>query len=166
MITQPARTIAIFALTITLLGYTAGCSFTPQAAAPPKADSVYGHPANVGAAAAAVALDQVGTPYRYGGSSPSGFDCSGLVQYSYSRAGKRVPRTTKQLWASSPSVERHELRAGDLLFFNIEGKMSHVGLYLGSRQFVHAPSSGRTVTVASLDAPFYRKAFLRGGRPR
>jgi cell wall-associated NlpC family hydrolase len=82
------------------------------------------------------------------------------------RAGKPVPRTTKQLWNSTQALGRHELRVGDLLFFRIEGKMSHVGLYLGKRRFVHAPSSGRTVAVASLDSPYYQKAFLRGGRLR
>ena len=119
----------------------------------------------VGEIAAAVALNQVGVPYRYGGSSPTGFDCSGLVQYSYSRAGKRIPRTTGQLWSSTIAVAGNELRIGDVLFFNIDGKMSHVGLYLGGRRFVHAPSSGRAVTVTSLDTPFYRTAFLRAGRP-
>jgi len=119
----------------------------------------------VGEMAAAIAMDQVGVPYRYGGSTPSGFDCSGLVQYSYSQAGKLMPRTTGQLWSSTQAVGRRELRVGDLLFFNIDGKMSHVGLYLGGRRFVHAPSSGRTVTVASLDSSFYKKAFIRGGRP-
>lgn len=111
-------------------------------------------------------MDQVGVPYRYGGSSPGGFDCSGLVQYSYSQAGKPLPRTTRQLWSSTRAVGRRELRIGDLVFFNINGKMSHVGLYLGGQRFVHAPSSGRTVTVASLDSSFYKAAFLRGGRPK
>jgi cell wall-associated NlpC family hydrolase len=120
----------------------------------------------VGESAAAIALDQVGTPYRYGGTDPGGFDCSGLVQYSYSLAGKQLPRTTKALWTSTSAVDQHELRVGDVLFFSIEGKMSHVGLYLGQRRFVHAPASGRTVSVASLDSPYYRGAFLRGGRPR
>ncbi|MGB5334276.1 MAG: C40 family peptidase [Woeseiaceae bacterium] len=150
-----------------MLGQLSGCASSWQPTSPARpASGAYGLPGSVGETAAAVALDQVGVPYRYGGSSPGGFDCSGLVQYSYSRAGKKVPRTTKQLWTSSVAVSRHELRVGDLLFFNIEGKMSHVGLYLGERQFVHAPSSGRTVSVASLDAPFYESAFLRGGRPR
>ena len=167
MIAQPARIIGVFALAITLLGQLTGCSSTPQpAAATRTSGGSYALPGTLGETAAAVALNQVGTPYRYGGSSPGGFDCSGLVQYSYSRAGKQVPRTTKQLWTSSLAVGRHELRVGDLLFFTIEGKMSHVGLYLGERRFVHAPSSGRTVSVASLDAPFYQKAFLRGGRLR
>ncbi len=111
-------------------------------------------------------MDQVGAPYRYGGSSPGGFDCSGLVHYSYSRAGLRVPRTTGQLWSSTHTVARHELLIGDLLFFNIEGKMSHVGLYLGGQRFVHAPSSGRSVVVASLNSPYYRSAFARAGRPK
>jgi cell wall-associated NlpC family hydrolase len=120
----------------------------------------------VGERAAAIALNQIGVPYRYGGSSPRGFDCSGLVQYSYFRAGKRVPRTTDQLWSSTTAVASHELRVGDVLFFKIAGKMSHVGLYLGGRRFVHAPSSGRAVSVASLDSPFYEDAFLRAGRPQ
>lgn len=166
MIAQPARIIRVFTLTITMLGLASGCSSTPRSADSTTTPSVGASTHNaVGEIAAAVALDQVGSPYRYGGSSPSGFDCSGLVQYSYSRAGKHVPRTTGQLWSSTAAVHRNELRIGDVLFFRIEGKMSHVGLYLGERRFVHAPSSGRAVTVASLDSPFYRTAFLRAGRP-
>jgi cell wall-associated NlpC family hydrolase len=167
MIAQPARIIRIFALAITMLGLASACSSTPASTwyPEPAGTSTAVH-AGIGEKAAAIAVDQVGVPYRYGGSSPRGFDCSGLVQYSYSRVGKRVPRTTGQLWSSTAAVGRHELRIGDLLFFKIAGKMSHVGLYLGGRRFVHAPSSGRTVTVASLDSPFYKDAFLRAGRPR
>jgi cell wall-associated NlpC family hydrolase len=112
-----------------------------------------------------VALDQVGAPYRYGGANPQGFDCSGLVQFSYSQAGVRVPRTTGQLWSASRTVGKDELLAGDLLFFSIDGKMSHVGMYVGDRRFVHAPQSGRTVSVGSLEAPFYKSALVRAGRP-
>jgi len=166
MIAQPARIIRIFSLAITVLGMTSGCSWNPAKTTGNVAPSErVGQHQSVGEQAAAIAVDQVGVPYRYGGSSPSGFDCSGLVQYSYSRAGKRVPRTTGQLWSETRTIGRHELRVGDLLFFNIAGKMSHVGVYLGGQRFVHAPSSGRTVTVASLDSPFYRSAFARAGRP-
>jgi cell wall-associated NlpC family hydrolase len=167
MIAQPARIFGIFALAITMLGLTSACSSTPRtgysAGTPGGTVNVAG---SVGETAAAIALDQVGIPYRFGGTGPGGFDCSGLVQYSYSRAGKRLPRTTKQLWTSTEAVGKRELRIGDVLFFSIEGKMSHVGLYLGQRRFVHAPASGRAVSVASLDSPYYRTAFLRGGRPR
>ena len=124
------------------------------------------HSTSIGERAAAVALQQVGVPYRYGGSTTSGFDCSGLVQYSYRRAGKTVPRTTGQLWSSTSTVNRNELQAGDLLFFSIDGKMSHVGMYLGGQRFVHAPSTGRKVTVANLDSPFYSRALVRAGRPK
>ncbi|MDH3577256.1 MAG: C40 family peptidase [Gammaproteobacteria bacterium] len=150
-----------------MLGLGSACSSTPVPTRDPApmARSAAIH-AGIGEKAAAVAMNQVGVPYRYGGSSPRGFDCSGLVQYSYSRVGKRVPRTTGQLWSSTAVVERHNLRVGDVLFFKIAGKMSHVGLYLGGRRFVHAPSSGRAVTIASLDSPFYKDAFLRAGRPQ
>jgi cell wall-associated NlpC family hydrolase len=120
---------------------------------------------DVGEQAAVVAVRQLGVPYRYGGSTSKGFDCSGLVHYAYSRAGRSIPRTTTALWRSLQPIAANNLRVGDVLFFNIEGKVSHVGLYLGSRRFVHAPSSGREVTIEELDSAFYRKAFVRGGRP-
>ena len=118
-----------------------------------------------GELAAVTAVRQVGVPYRYGGNSVSGFDCSGLVQYAYASAGKQLPRTTSALWRQTRPVGGHQLEVGDVLFFNIEGKVSHVGLYLGNGRFVHAPSSGREVTIAELDSAFYRTAFIRGGRP-
>ena len=118
-----------------------------------------------GEAAAIVAVRQVGVPYRYGGASTNGFDCSGLVQYAYAKAGKRVPRTTGEQWRQLKPVAAGQLLVGDVLFFNIDGRVSHVGLYLGSGRFVHAPSSGREVSIAELDSSFYRGSFVRGGRP-
>ena len=166
MITQPARKICIFALTITMLGLVSACSSTPvETIARSAGSGPVGAKASVGESAAAVALQQVGVPYLYGGESTRGFDCSGLVHFSYLRAGKRLPRTTRDLWSHSSPVPRDQLRAGDLLFFSIEGKMSHVGLYVGGERFVHAPSSGRTVTVADLNSPFYSAALIRAGRP-
>lgn len=153
MISQPAtivRQIALIGAAMLALG---GCASSQVATD------------RVGDKAARVALDQVGTPYRYGGSTPSGFDCSGLVHYSYRQVGKSLPRTTAGLWAELAPVDRRNMQTGDLLFFSIEGKMSHVGLYLGNGKFVHAPSSGRTVEIERLDSAFYRSAFLRAGRP-
>ena len=167
MIAQPERKFSIFSLAITVLWLTSACSSTP--ATNSSQDEVRADrtsQASIGQTAARIARQQVGVPYRYGGSSPDGFDCSGLVQYSYARAGVRVPRTTGQLWSATRPVGRDDLRTGDLLFFSIDGKMSHVGLYLGEQRFVHAPSSGRTVSIASLESPYYENAFLRAGRPR
>jgi cell wall-associated NlpC family hydrolase len=123
-------------------------------------------PASVAERAAVIALQQVGAAYRYGGASPAGFDCSGLVQYSYREAGKKLPRTTGQLWDSAGTVAYDDLQVGDLLFFRFDGKMSHVGIYVGEERFVHAPSTGKRVSVDSLDAEFYRRALVRGGRVR
>ena len=118
-----------------------------------------------GEQAAVIAVRQIGIPYRYGGSTTQGFDCSGLVQYAYAKAGKHIPRTTAQQWQQLQPIRKDSLRVGDLLFFNIDGKIAHVGLYLGSRRFVHAPATGREVSIAELDSGFYRQAFVRGGRP-
>lgn len=118
-----------------------------------------------GEQAAVVAVRQIGVPYVYGGSTTRGFDCSGLVQYAWSAAGKRIPRTTTDQWRKLTPVRNQDMRVGDLLFFKIDGQISHVGLYLGDRRFVHAPSSGRDVTVASLDTEFYQRTFVRAARP-
>ncbi len=166
MIAQPARIIRIFALAITVLCMGAACSSLPRESDldTPGTTRVSGA-GNTGEKAAAYALQQVGVPYRYGGSGPDGFDCSGLVQYSYSRAGLSVARTTAQLWTTTRAVDRQELQVGDLLFFRFNGKMSHVAMYIGGQRFVHAPSSGKAVTVASLNTAYYQEAFMRARRP-
>ena len=112
-----------------------------------------------GTAAADQALKMVGKPYRFGGSTPAkGFDCSGLVQYSFRQAGVALPRDTEQQRRASASIRVSSLRRGDLVFFN-EGwrRNSHVGIYLGSGKFVHAPSSGGHVRTESLDSPYWKK---------
>lgn len=113
-----------------------------------------------------VAREQIGTRYHYGGYTPKqGFDCSGLVYYSYLQAGVRLPRTTYgQLKASRP-VSLSQLHPGDLVFFRISHyKISHVGIYIGNHKFIHAPSSGKEVTVDSLTDPYWQHRFVRGGR--
>ncbi len=157
--------IAVFAAI--LVSCLAGCAGSAVTETKPAAVSVAKQaPASLPERAAAIAVQQVGAAYRYGGASPAGFDCSGLVQYSFRQAGMKVPRTTGQLWSSAGTVAVDDLRVGDLLFFRFDGKMSHVGIYVGDEQFVHAPSSGKTVSIDSLDAELYRRALIRGGRLR
>lgn len=131
----------------------AGCASAPPASSPPPAPV-----SKSGERAAAQALKLVGAPYRYGGASPRGFDCSGLVQFSYRHAGVALPHNTEQQRRLSKPIRRAELRRGDLIFFDEEGKKnSHVGIYVGGGLFVHAPSSGKHVRKDRLDAPYWRK---------
>jgi cell wall-associated NlpC family hydrolase len=140
---------AFFVLASVLL---AGC-----ASAPPK-ETAPQPPASVDRAAG-YALKMVGRPYHYGGASPSrGFDCSGLVQYSYAHAGLKLPHNTEAQWRISKPIRRAQLRRGDLIFFDEKGgRNSHVGIYLGDGTFVHAPSSGKSVRRDRLDSPYWKK---------
>jgi len=138
----------------------AGCASAPSS--PPS-----GPGARPGDRAAAQALKLVGVPYRYGGASPSrGFDCSGLVQYSYRHAGVSLPHNTEKQRRLARAVRRAELRRGDLIFFDQEGKKSsHVGIYLGDGTFVHAPSSGKKVRRDRLDSAYWRTHLSELRRP-
>jgi len=102
----------------------------------------------------AQALAQLGIPYRWGGAAPdTGFDCSGLVKYVFETAlGIELPRVSREQAQRGQSVDRKELTPGDLVFFSRRGKtINHVGIYLGDGRFVHAPRSGRDVTVSKLN---------------
>jgi cell wall-associated NlpC family hydrolase len=113
--------------------------------------------------ASEIAVSMVGRPYRYGGNTPQGFDCSGLVQFSFKRAGMKVPRSSTTQHAKSRKVSFSGLARGDLLFFDLEAKNSHVGIYLGGNRFVHAPSSGKHVRVDMLTNVYWRQ-HLRDAR--
>lgn len=112
-----------------------------------------------------VAASMTGKPYRYGGSTPQGFDCSGLVHFSFKHAGLDVPRSTETQRQRSRRVARANLARGDLVFFDQLGKSSsHVGIYLGDNRFVHAPSSGGHVRVDTLTDPYWRKHLVDARR--
>lgn len=121
---------------------------------------------SVGAEAAQHAMSMIGTYYQYGGSTPAqGFDCSGLIQYSYKKAGRMVPRNTRLQRKSSRSISYQGLKKGDLLFFHQAGKrFGHVAIYVGNQQFVHAPSSGKRVRVDSLKNRYWRRHLASARR--
>jgi len=152
---------ALFAIAILAL---AGCSSTPQKA--PVAGSGSTRPtADIAGQAAGYAQTMIGKPYRYGGTSPKGFDCSGLVFYSFRQAGVALPHSTDKQRSASRSIKLAELRRGDLLFFNQEGKKyGHVAIYVGDGKFVHAPSSGKSVRSDRLDSPYWKKHLSEARR--
>lgn len=107
----------------------------------------------------------VGTPYHYGGSGPNGFDCSGLVQYAYSRVGITIPRTTRGQLKQSHAIKPQNMRPGDLIFFRLRGrKISHVGMYIGNRMMIHAPSGHKSVSYARLDKGYWHEHLAAVGR--
>src|SRR5690606_13984064 len=113
------------------------------------------------------ALSLVGTPYRYGGSSPETvFDCSGLVNYVYRvMLDLRLPRSSRELARlQGPKLPPERLAAGDLVFFGSGGQVNHVGIYVGEGRFVHAPSTGGTVRLDHLDSPYWRQHYTGARR--
>lgn len=101
----------------------------------------------LGERAARFALHEVGVPYRWGGESPSGFDCSGLVRWSYLHVGIDLPHSSYALFEQGRRVSPGRMQPGDIVFFD---GLGHVGLYVGGGRMVHAPYSGTDVQVASL----------------
>ncbi|MFC5608300.1 C40 family peptidase [Variovorax soli] len=146
----------------------AGCGSTPPRATGGAAASVRYTPLSTEQSEdiAIHALGLVGTPYRYGGNSPQGgFDCSGLIGYVYrSRAGLAPPRTVAQLAGFGESVDRSELRTGDLVLFG-SGQPNHAGIYVGDGRFVHAPSTGGTVRLDKLASAYWSRQPLSVRRP-
>jgi cell wall-associated NlpC family hydrolase len=141
-----------------------GCASGPRLPAPgaPVPDGPPPRGGDTLAEVAFIALSLVGTPYAPGGHSPdSGFDCSGLVAYVFARAaGLRLPRNTFDLARSGAAVEPHDLRPGDLVFYNTQRRaFSHVGIYLGEARFVHAPSTGAAVRVDDMRVAYWSRRF-------
>ncbi|MDQ0244819.1 hypothetical protein J2S09_002390 [Bacillus fengqiuensis] len=97
----------------------------------------------------------IGVPYKYGGTTASGFDCSGFMQQVFKEVGVQLPRTAAEMYKTGTSVSKSNLQVGDLVFFNTTGKpASHAGIYIGSGQFIHA-SSSKGITISNLSDPYY-----------
>lgn len=151
------RALTLF-LWLGMAALATGCGHKPVGSTSSNGDELGHH-------AAQNAVRMVGAPYRYGGNTPRGFDCSGLVQYSYSRAGVRLPRSTDALLRSTRPISQSSLRRDDLVFFHQEGKRSsHVGIYLGNDEFVHAPSSGKAVHISTLGDRYWQRHFAGARR--
>lgn len=149
-----SRTVLVLALA----GYLAlsGCSIVR------KPDSMMPSP---GEQAASMATEQLGAPYLFGGATPQGFDCSGLVRYVFGTLGIAVPRTASEQLQRAEPVPQDRLQSGDLVFFRMAAdRVDHVGIYVGQGEFIHAPRSGRPVSRDSLAEPYFLRRYAGAGR--
>ena len=108
------------------------------------------------------ASNKLGSPYVWGATGPNSFDCSGFVGYVFRKAADlNLPRVSSEQATFRPNISSMNMKKGDLVFFETTGKgrISHVGIYMGGRQFIHASSGSRRVTISSLDSDFYSRTF-------
>ncbi|MEU7034418.1 C40 family peptidase [Streptomyces sp. NPDC046237] len=133
-----SRAGAVSALTLAALG---GTMLAPGAA--PEAQAATSHAGK----ALNVAASKKGSPYKYGASGPTRFDCSGLTLYSYKKAGKSLPRTAQQQYNKTRHISASSRKKGDLVFFHSGGRVYHVGIYAGSGKIWHSPKTGSWVKL-------------------
>jgi cell wall-associated NlpC family hydrolase len=117
-------------------------------------------PPNVHGGVVGIAMRYLGVPYRWGGASPSGFDCSGFAMYVFAQIGVSLPHSSYAQYNMGIPVSLSQLQPGDLVFFS---GASHMGIYIGSGQFIHAPHTGDVVKISSLSG-YYASAFIGGRR--
>jgi cell wall-associated NlpC family hydrolase len=121
--------------------------------------------ATIGALALASALELKGVRYLNGGSDPSGFDCSGLVQYVFARQGVGLPREVRQQYTVGYAIARDQVRPGDLLFFNTDSRgASHVAIAIDQSSFVHAPNARGVVRVEQISTAYWARRFIAARR--
>jgi murein DD-endopeptidase len=171
------RNVAAALAWVTLLQ---GCATAPPQPLPPlgmvlpPAGTLPTHPlpasqpadnASTGSEVVFRAISLLGAPYQFGGSGPTAFDCSGLVQFVYQEMGIDVPRTAAEQYRAAHPVNLEDIEPGDLLFFRIHGKrISHVAIYAGAGRFVHAPQTGHAIELRDLDDGYYRPRLAGAGR--
>lgn len=160
MIAGIARSVIVLSVSAALAGCALGKSPVPidEPIGPISARSTE---SSKGQAVVVLAKRQVGAPYRWGGSSPSGFDCSGLVRYVYAQIGVTLPHNAAQQYRLGTPIARASLVPGDLVFFD---RLRHNGIYVGAGRFVHARQTGRGVNIASLDDGWYASHWVGARR--
>lgn len=143
---------------LTAMSVGCGGRSTPPAVAPAPSRPVAAAPVP---AQLTAALSLLGTPYLEGGSTPRGFDCSGLVQFVFGANGHQLPRTTQEQFKRTTPVDRREAKPGDLVFFRTTSRgPSHVGILIDATRFVHAPAGGGVVRIEPLALPYWTRRLI------
>jgi cell wall-associated NlpC family hydrolase len=126
-------------------------------------DAVNNHESaeSVDGALVRIALTYLGVPYRWGGLTPGGFDCSGFVAYLHAKVGISIPHNVAAQYRYGAPVSKDRLKPGDLVFFD---RLHHNGIYIGRGQFIHASKTGEGVRISSLDDPWYKSRWIGGRR--
>ncbi|MCP5424195.1 MAG: C40 family peptidase [Gammaproteobacteria bacterium] len=160
MLTDPSHS-SIHLFPCILLVLLGGCAMTPSS--PTGVDSSgldYSIDDPTRQHVVGIAKSLLGVPYEWGGSDPNGVDCSGLVNYTFEQIGIHVPRTAEQLYVAGRKLRR--VQPGDLLFYQTSsrGRISHVGIYIGHGQMIHASTSQRRVIKADISQPYWRKRWV------
>jgi cell wall-associated NlpC family hydrolase len=148
--TTSRRPLSFARRALVALTLGAGMTLTSVAAIAPAASASVTAPTHAAQVAVNTAMAQQGKPYVWGGSGPNSFDCSGLTQFAYRAAGIALPHSSKAQSTMGTPIARANLQPGDLVFFY--SPISHVGIYIGNGQMVHAPTSGDVVKVTNVDA--------------
>ena len=180
---EPAAALASIVIALLIVTAITGCATKggvatprpfPGAALPPSAPTRPGEVTAPGEAATAspavadliaTALTLRGTPYLNGGTDPSGFDCSGFVQWVFARHGTGLPREVRDQYRVGRNIDEDEVKPGDLVFFETVAKgASHVGIAIGNGEFVHAPSSRGVVRVEKFTSAYWAKRWVGARR--
>jgi cell wall-associated NlpC family hydrolase len=107
------------------------------------------------------AKQYIGVVYKHGGNSPEGFDCSGFVQYVYKKNGINLPRSARNQYYGGKKISLGNLRPGDLVFYHTEGKgVNHVVIFIGEDQFIHAPSTGKAVSIVNMEINYWKERYI------
>lgn len=169
-IASARRAAGIAAFLIIVAGCSSSPRFTasppasssPEPAATPWVDTT--QPTEEGSAAVELARDYLGTPYRNGGTTSKGMDCSGLTFTVFRSLGVEIPRTSRDQSRYGAAVERGNLTAGDLIFFGSGANVTHVGIYAGEGEFIHASDRSRSVRYDRLDNKYFKNRYITARR--
>lgn len=161
---NPLRQLLLIVTTLALAALLAGCGGYSSIDQPSVEPGQHQDPENTGKQVVKVAEEFIGAPYRSGGTTTDGVDCSGLTFTVYRRIGVRLPRTSDEQARAGNHIDRDELRAGDLVFFGKGSNVTHVGIYSEDGEFIHASTRARSVRYDSLDTKYFRSRYIGARR--